>query len=265
LSTFLLIAKAGGSSEAPENTCEAVSRVARLRPESGVELGIEVDLRLSADRRFVALHDARLERTTSGRGFVSQHSLGELRRLKAGPHGERVPALREVLEAAGDWPVLLDLHDDDVAAAAALCHDLDGVPRQRRERLWVASEHGRVVDALRRLDPTLRTAATKREAWRKLLLGWMRLARFAPRGRVWIVPERHSGLRVASRRFVDDARQAGDAVWVFVVDDLATLARLRAWGVSGCLTTRPAELIAALSRRAKSSVQEEAAGRLKIL
>jgi glycerophosphoryl diester phosphodiesterase len=49
-------------------------------------------------------------------------------------------------------------------------------------------------------------------------------------------------------RFVEEARIAGDAVWVFVVDEAVALRRLRSWGVAGCLTTRPAELIAALAK-----------------
>jgi glycerophosphoryl diester phosphodiesterase len=247
VSTFLLIAKAGGSREAAENTSEAISRAAAIEAPPGVELAIEVDLRLSADAELVALHDARLERTTSGRGLARTQTLPELRRLSAGPAGERIPTLAEVLDAAGDRPLLLDLHDNDIAAATALCRDLVRLRPARRELVWVASEHGRVVEAVRRLVPTLRTAATKREAWRKLLLGRIGLPRLAPRGKVWIVPERHAGLQVVTPRFVDQARQVGDALWVFVVDEPATLTRLRGWGVSGCVTTRPQKLAAELA------------------
>lgn len=248
MSNFLLIAKAGGSGEAAENTCEAISRCAGLRSAAGVEVAIEVDLRLSAERQLVALHDARLERTTDGHGLVRRRAVRELRGLKAGPRGERVPVLLEVLEAAGDRPLLLDLHDNDIAAAAAVSRELARLREPQRERICVASEHGRVVEALRRLNPTLRTAATKREAWRKLLLGRIGLARHAARGHVWIVPERHAGLRVVTPHFVEQARVTGDAVWVFVVDDAGTLARLRGWGVMGCVTTRPGHLAAALAQ-----------------
>jgi glycerophosphoryl diester phosphodiesterase len=246
VSNFLLIAKAGGSGEAAENTCEAVNRSAMLRTPDGVQVAIEVDLRLSAECQLVALHDACLERTTDGHGLARQRGVRELRRLKAGPCCERVPTLQEVFEAAGDCPLLLDLHDNDVAAATAVCRELAVLSGQRRDLIWVASEHGSVIDALRRLDPTLRTAASKREAWSKLLLGWVGLTRFAPRGHVWIVPEHHAGLQVVTPRFVEQARRAGDAVWVYVVDEAVTLARLRGWGVGGCVTTRPGYLAGVL-------------------
>jgi glycerophosphoryl diester phosphodiesterase len=183
--------------------------------------------------------------------LVRRRFVEELRRLKAGPDGERVPTLLEVLEAAGEQPLLLDLHEDDVVAATALCRDLAPLGSSQRERLWIASEHGRVIEAVRQLDPMLRTAATKREAWNKLLLGSVGLGRLAARGKVWIVPERHAGLAIVTRRFVADAREAGDSVWVFVVDDASTMRRLRGLGVSGCITTRPAGLLAALEREGR--------------
>lgn len=247
MSTFLLIAKAGGSGEAAENTCEAIRRSVGLRLPQGVALGLEIDLRLSRDGQLVALHDARLERTTNGHGSVREHDRHELRRLTAGPGGERVPTLEEVLETAGEHPLLLELHDDDMAAATAVCAELARLPGPRRDRVWVASEHGHVIEALRRLDPRLRTAATKREAWRKLLLGRVGLARFAPSGHVWVVPERHAGLQVVTPRFIEQARAAGDDVLVFVVDEAAAAARLRGWGAKGCITTRPERLAAAFA------------------
>lgn len=247
MSTFLLIAKAGGSGEAAENTCEAIRRCVGLRLPDGVALGLELDLRLSRDGQLVALHDARLERTTNGRGLVRDLDRHELRGLTAGPSGERVPTLAEVLEAAGEHPVLLDLHDDDMAAASAVCRELARFRGARREQIWVASEHGRVIEALRRLDPTLHTAATKREAWRKLLFGRPGLTRFVPSGHLWVVPERHAGLQVVTPRFIEQARAAGDDVWAFVVDEAAAAARLRAWGAGGCITTRPEGLAAAFA------------------
>lgn len=247
MSTFLLIAKAGGSAEAAENTCEAIARAVGVQPPNGCEVAVEVDLRLSRDDEFVALHDATLERTTGGRGSARQHTLRELCRLKAGPNAERVPSLFEVLEAAGDRQLLLDLHDDDVTSVATLSRCLARIRPEQRERLWVASEHGRVVEALRRSEPALRTAATKREAWGKLLFGRLGLGRWAARGHVWVVPERHAGWQVVSPRFVEEARAAGDAVWVFVVNDAGALRRLRRWGVGGCLTTRPAGLVSELT------------------
>jgi glycerophosphoryl diester phosphodiesterase len=49
-----------------------------------------------------------------------------------------------------------------------------------------------------------------------------------------------------SRRFVQSAARAGDAVWSYVVNDVVQLQQQRALGVAGCFCTRPAELLRAL-------------------
>jgi glycerophosphoryl diester phosphodiesterase len=99
-----------------------------------------------------------------------------------------------------------------------------------------------VVQAVRCLEPSLRTAASPREAWRKLLLERVRLERWAPRGHTWMVPVRHRGLEVVTRRFVHSARQAGDDVWPYVVDTAAEAKRLLSLGSTGCFTSRPQSL-----------------------
>ncbi len=97
----MVIAHRGFSGSAPENTMIAFKR--------GMEAGsdmIELDVRLSKDGEVVVIHDETLERTTSGKGRVIDLTLDELNQLDAGSKfhssfsGERIPALREVLEMA---------------------------------------------------------------------------------------------------------------------------------------------------------------------
>jgi glycerophosphoryl diester phosphodiesterase len=96
-----IIAHRGASGHAPENTLAAFERA--------VELGagfIETDLHLTRDARFVAIHDHTLERTTNGRGAVSDFTLAELRELDAGKwfdrqfSGQQIPTLEEILAFA---------------------------------------------------------------------------------------------------------------------------------------------------------------------
>lgn len=74
---------------------------------AAVELGasaVELDVQQSLDGELVVMHDDTVERTTDGRGLVSELNLAELRALDAGSWfstefaGEQVPLLREVLE-----------------------------------------------------------------------------------------------------------------------------------------------------------------------
>ncbi len=81
----------GAAGHEPENTIAAV--------ETGIALGadfIEVDV-FPVEDELVVIHDERLERTTNGSGYVTDHSLAYLRQLDAGD-GQRIPLLREVID-----------------------------------------------------------------------------------------------------------------------------------------------------------------------
>src|SRR6266702_780459 len=96
---MLAIAHRGASGNAPENTLAAFRKAVAL----GATF-IETDLQLSRDARFVAIHDATVNRTTNGQGAVHDMTLADLRRLDAGSWfgsefaGERIPTLEEILE-----------------------------------------------------------------------------------------------------------------------------------------------------------------------
>ncbi|MBI3962767.1 MAG: hypothetical protein HY335_08445 [Deinococcus sp.] len=93
LRPYLKIAHRGASAHEPENTIRAFLRAVELGADYS-----EMDVHLSQDGHPVIIHDARLERTTNGRGLVHEKTLAELKTLDAGK-GERIPTLQEVCEA----------------------------------------------------------------------------------------------------------------------------------------------------------------------
>jgi glycerophosphoryl diester phosphodiesterase len=122
---------------------------------------IEIDLRATRDGAIVVIHDKTVDRTTDGRGRVTDLTLAELRRLDAG-HGERIPTYEEVLELVAGTGLTLVL---DIKRGTAL--DRPHVAR-------MAARHGAGTDVIvgvrtlddlstfQSLDPELR------------LLGFMR-------------------------------------------------------------------------------------------
>jgi len=93
-----VLAHRGGGKLAPENTITAI--------EVGLQHGfraIEFDAMLAADAVPVLIHDATLERTTSGTGAVASHTAAELARLDAGAWmaprfaGTRLPSLTDAI------------------------------------------------------------------------------------------------------------------------------------------------------------------------
>ena len=83
----------------PENTLAAF----QAAMAAGAPM-VELDVMFSRDRKPVVIHDATLERTTSGHGAVSDHTLEELKQLDAGSWfdaqfaDQRLPELSEVLD-----------------------------------------------------------------------------------------------------------------------------------------------------------------------
>lgn len=88
----------GLAARAPENTLAGM-RCAKDHQFAWVEF----DVQLTRDGAPIILHDATVERTTSGSGFARNFTLNEIRRFDAGSwfaeefKNERIPTLEEVL------------------------------------------------------------------------------------------------------------------------------------------------------------------------
>ncbi len=77
----------------PENTLAAY----RAAVDRGADY-FEVDVQTTADGKLVLMHDAQVDRTTGGKGKVSELTFDQIRALKAG--GEPVPTFEEAIELA---------------------------------------------------------------------------------------------------------------------------------------------------------------------
>jgi glycerophosphoryl diester phosphodiesterase len=94
-----LIGHRGAARHAPENTLGSI----RAAAEQGARW-VEFDVKLSADRVPLLMHDDTVDRTTNGRGAVAAMSFAALRALDAGSwfdpkfRGERIPSLAEALD-----------------------------------------------------------------------------------------------------------------------------------------------------------------------
>ncbi|MFD6886892.1 glycerophosphodiester phosphodiesterase [Streptomyces sp. NPDC059957] len=96
-----VIAHRGASHEHPEHTIEAYRQAIADGADS-----LECDVRLTADHRLVCVHDRRVERTSDGRGVVSEMTYEELRALDfgvwkgPGHAGARVLLFEDLLKEA---------------------------------------------------------------------------------------------------------------------------------------------------------------------
>ncbi|MFG2999433.1 glycerophosphodiester phosphodiesterase [Streptomyces sp. NPDC048340] len=96
-----VVAHRGASHEHPEHTLAAYRQAIADGADS-----LECDVRLTADRKLVCVHDRRVERTSDGRGVVSEMTYEELRALDFGAWkgpghaGARVLLFEDLLQEA---------------------------------------------------------------------------------------------------------------------------------------------------------------------
>lgn len=98
----MLFAHRGDWRNAPENSLQAYKNCI----DAGFD-GIEIDVQMTKDSVIVMMHDSTIDRTTTGKGKVSDFSLSELKALYLkNPIGvvtrQRIPTFDEVLEVAKD-------------------------------------------------------------------------------------------------------------------------------------------------------------------
>lgn len=96
----------------PENSREGINSAI----EMGVDI-VEIDLQRTKDGTLILMHDAKLDRTTTGKGKVADTDIADIRKLKLrnGCHirtGQTVPTLEEVLLLA-KGRVMLNLDKAD--------------------------------------------------------------------------------------------------------------------------------------------------------
>ena len=227
LPTFLCIGHRGARGHEPENTLRSV----RCALELGAH-GIEIDMWF-VDGELVVIHDARLDRTTNGRGYVSRKTFAQLRALDAG-QGERIPTLREVFETVDRRAFIhIELKGRRTAGpVGALIAEFVEQRGWRCEDFVVSSFHRAELRAVS--DPRIPIALLLARPTRLYALS----ARRVRAGAV------NPALRFVTQRFVEDAHRRGLRVFVYTVNDPADLARMRAWGVDGVFTDFPERALA---------------------
>lgn len=232
-----VIAHRGASAYAPENTLAAF-RAAR---DQGCRW-VETDVVLLGDGTPVLMHDATLNRCTSGTGPIAGASWEDVRHLDAGSWfgpafaAERVPHLWAGLAALSELGLGLNL-ELKVAGDAAEQRDrlvrtvvayLDAHWRDER-RLLVSSFDHAALSLLQTLRPGTATGLlyeTVAEDWRQTVA----------RCRAVSI---HADYRTLDRATVAAVRGAGLDVYVYTPNDPDDVREQWNWGVSGVITDDP--------------------------
>jgi len=240
----LIIAHRGSSASAPENTLAAFS----LALEQGVD-AIECDVRLTKDNHLVVIHDATLNRTTNGTGYVRDHTREELDALDAGSWfhrrfaGERIPTLDTVLSLVdGKKGVNVEIKPVESSAAAHAiveqCLTLVRKFHAHRHVLLTSFQHS-LLRLARRYDPAVNIGLLYHPV-HHIGKSPIRLAR-----------QHDACVFVCSVRFlrrgvVADAHRSTIAVAAYTVNTRSQLQRCLRLGVEGIVTNVPEDILTLL-------------------
>src|SRR6476660_9073587 len=91
-----IFAHRGYSAAYAENTMRAFAAAEKAGAD-----GLELDVQVTKDGEVVVIHDEKVDRTTSGNGYVKDLTFKEIRKFNANKKGgksEPIPSLIEVLE-----------------------------------------------------------------------------------------------------------------------------------------------------------------------
>lgn len=155
-----IIAHRGSSGRFPENTMTAFLEAKKAGAD-----GIEMDVRFTKDRELVVIHDETVDRTTDGKGKVSEYILTELKKLNAGARYpnydkyETILTLKEYLDWASQTDLILnielkyseDTYLDYEADVLALLNNYD-----LGERLIISSFNPTGLQKIAKLAPRIK-------------------------------------------------------------------------------------------------------------
>ena len=236
-----IIAHRGAAASAPENTLASVQRAL----DEGADW-IEIDVQETADGEVVVFHDSDFMKLAGVATKVWDGTFAELREIDIGSWfgaefaGERLPTLREVLDAAdGRAKVVIELkyygHDQqleqrvvDIVEAAAAA-----------QRVAIMSLSYAGVRKLHALRPD----------WTIGLLAATAIGDLSRREVDFLAVS--SGM--ASAAFIRRAQAAGKQLWVWTVNDPLSMSRMMSLGVDGIITDEPALALAVRGEQAQMS------------
>ncbi|HWF61856.1 MAG TPA: glycerophosphodiester phosphodiesterase family protein [Nitrospira sp.] len=217
---ILRIGHRGACGHAPENTLASIEQAIALQCAF-----TEVDIQRTSDDELVLLHDNRVDRTTNGRGRVSELTLPDIRKLDAGG-GQMVPTLEEALSAAtGRIGLILELKTKGLAYDVCATVRASGFNRPVIYASFLQEE----LQDVRRIDLHADTLA---------LFKWF------PKGPVAAAVKlqaTHVGLRfnTATRHRVNALHNAGLTVFVYTVNKPAEVNKMNLLGVDGLISDFP--------------------------
>ncbi|MCP5094675.1 MAG: glycerophosphodiester phosphodiesterase [Chloroflexi bacterium] len=220
---MLCIGHRGAMGHVPENTLLSV--------QTALEMGadwIEIDVYLVEDQ-LVVIHDPYVDRTTNGTGEVMSYSFADLRALDAGG-GQQIPVLEEIFGAVNRQAGI----NIELKGAGTADPVVSFIHRQLEQgwtydEILVSSFDHNMLRTVHDRDSNIKIGALIFQISEELLQSVEEMGASAV----------NPWLMTVTESFVQDAHARGLKVYVYTVNELPDIERMRGWHVDGIFTNYP--------------------------
>lgn len=222
---FLIIAHRGASGYAEENTQSAF--------EKAIELGadmIEFDIHKSASGEIVVIHDATVDRTMNGTGFIKNIKLKELKKFRT-PKEQSMLTLQEAFDCINKRAkIIIEIKGRDIEDEL-----VQVINEYVKNRNWsyddflVSSFDHHQLKKVKKLNPEIHIG---------VLVGGIPID-YAACAQKIDADSIHGWKEYITQEYVDDAHQRGLKFFAFTVNGPDEIDELIALDVDGIITDYP--------------------------
>lgn len=233
------IAHRGESFIAPENTLAAI----KLAWTNNAD-GVEIDVRLSKDKKIVVIHDMNTKRTSGLSRRVKSHSIESLKKLDVGSWkgkkwlNERIPTLKEILENVPSSKfVMVEIKSS--IAILPLLKKLLGKTHLKNSQIKLAGFGLKKMSLIKKTLPQFEVYRIKRVDRENIILNSYRLNRLIKSSK----KNNLDGVSLSYSRWLDKKKierikSSGLKVYVWTVDSPPKALRLINSGIDGIISNK---------------------------
>ena len=194
---------------------------------------IEMDVGICKTGEVILFHDVKIDRTTNGRGFLTDKTFDELKTLDAGK-GQKIPTLEETLNLINrKTKVNIELKGEGSADAVSKIINkyITGSGWEDNDFLISSFNHPELIK-FHALNPMIKIGA--------IIAGIpLNYGEFAEKLGAYSV---HISKEFINRELVDDIQKRGMKAFVYTVNDPDFIDRIKSLGVDGIFSDYPDRL-----------------------
>lgn len=220
----LIFGHRGSPSVVPENTMQSFKQAFK----EGAD-GIELDVRLTNDKKIIVIHDETVDRTTNGTGLVKELTFKEINRLTIDKK-LRIPSLEEVVKFFGNdkW---LNIEIKEPRFEKQLIDLLNDL--QITQKIIISSFFVKVIQNLNKTSSEFSTA----------FLFNYRIEDFKSLKDEKNINAIHPHQKLINQELIAEARKNKLQIRAWTVDNPKIAIQLAKFGVEGIITNVPKKII----------------------